>query len=93
MNILFKLIHDLIFFAWDLCLALLNLLTPLKRKGHVVPKEHAGHGGRWPEYIAPMEGKDSRSACPALNAMANHGMYMYFTFVAFVDHEVIHRTR
>jgi len=30
-------------------------------------------GGDWPEYIAPGDG-DSRCSCPALNAMANHGL-------------------
>lgn len=58
--------------VWDLGLTLFNLLAPLRPANRVVPEGHPGAGGRWPEYIAPKEG-DSRSACPALNAMANHG--------------------
>jgi hypothetical protein len=59
-------------FAWDTSLTVLNLVLPKKRVGHVVPEGHIGHGGKWGEFIPPKEG-DSRSACPALNAMANHG--------------------
>ncbi|OSX64818.1 hypothetical protein POSPLADRAFT_1134594 [Postia placenta MAD-698-R-SB12] len=59
--------------VWDLGLTLFNLLAPLRPANCVVPEGHPGAGGRWPEYIAPKEG-DSRSACPALNAMANHGI-------------------
>lgn len=59
--------------VWDLGLTLFNLLAPLRPANRVVPEGHPGAGGRWPEYIAPKEG-DSRSACPALNAMANHGI-------------------
>lgn len=73
MNILFKIVHDLVFFAWDASLTAVNVVTPKKKKGHVVPKGHPGFGGQWPEYVAPKEG-DSRCACPALNALANHGI-------------------
>jgi hypothetical protein len=34
---------------------------------------HPGAGGKWPDYIPPKDG-DSRSCCPGLNAMANHGI-------------------
>ncbi|KAF8639210.1 hypothetical protein AX17_001695 [Amanita inopinata Kibby_2008] len=61
-------------FAWDLLLALINLLLPKRKVGHVVPEGHPGAGGKWPEYIAPKEG-DSRCACPALNALSNHGIF------------------
>lgn len=59
--------------AWDNLLAVANLVTPKLKSGQVVPDGAAGHSGKWPEYIAPKEG-DSRSACPMLNAMANHGI-------------------
>ncbi|KAJ3560884.1 heme-thiolate peroxidase [Leucocoprinus birnbaumii] len=73
MNILFKLVHDLVFLTWDTGVTVLNVMTPNKGKGHVVSEGHAGYRGHWPEYIPPKEG-DSRCACPALNAMANHGI-------------------
>ncbi|KAF8241080.1 Cloroperoxidase [Tricholoma matsutake] len=59
--------------VWDISLTLLNLITPNRNVGHVVPEGHPGAGGTWPEYIKPEEG-DSRCSCPVLNAMANHGI-------------------
>ena len=59
-------------FTWDALLELSNQVLPKRKEGHVVPEGHPGSGGKWPEYIAPKEG-DSRCACPALNALANHG--------------------
>ncbi|KAG1722647.1 Chloroperoxidase, partial [Suillus paluster] len=44
-----------------------------RRIGHVTPEGHPGYGGHWPEFRFPQE-TDSRCACPALNAMANHGI-------------------
>jgi len=41
--------------------------------GKVTPEGYPGYGGYWPEHRAPQEG-DSRCSCPALNAMANHGI-------------------
>ncbi|TFY71288.1 heme-thiolate peroxidase [Dentipellis fragilis] len=58
---------------WDLGLFLYNLVAPARRVGTVVLRGHPGFGGNWPDYIAPKE-SDSRCACPALNAMANHGI-------------------
>lgn len=75
MNILYKVVHDIGFIVWDASVTAINLVTPNKRKGHVVPEGHPGFGGEWPEYIAPKEG-DSRCSCPALNALANHGDYI-----------------
>ncbi|KAF8323786.1 Cloroperoxidase [Clavulina sp. PMI_390] len=50
-----------------------NIFTPQLKKGNVVKMGKAGHGGVWPPFVAP--GKtDSRSPCPYLNAMANHGI-------------------
>jgi hypothetical protein len=60
-------------FAWDFGLFILNILTPSLKPGHVVPAHAAGHNLTWPEYVAPKDG-DSRSACPMLNALANHGI-------------------
>ncbi|KAF9011785.1 Chloroperoxidase [Cyathus striatus] len=60
-------------FLWDLLITGANFLLPQRPLGSVVPKGHPGEGGKWPKYIAPGEG-DSRCACPALNAMANHGI-------------------
>ena len=60
-------------FSWDFSLFILNVLTPSLKPGHVVPPHAAGHNLTWPEYVPPKEG-DSRSACPMLNAMANHGI-------------------
>ncbi|KAH9961138.1 Cloroperoxidase [Lactifluus volemus] len=58
---------------WDISLTLINALTFNRKVGRVTPKGHPGEGGIWPEYIPPKPG-DSRCSCPALNAMANHGI-------------------
>src|ERR1700761_4745243 len=60
-------------FGWDFGILILNLITPNLKPGKVVPPYAAGHNLTWPEYVPPREG-DSRSACPMLNAMANHGI-------------------
>jgi len=60
-------------FSWDFSLFVLNILTPSLKPGQVVPRDAAGHNLTWPEYVPPKEG-DSRSSCPMLNAMANHGI-------------------
>jgi hypothetical protein len=73
MFILFKIFRGLGIFAWDLSLTLINLITLKRPVGKVTPEGHPGFGGNWPEYIPPQEG-DSRCSCPALNAMANHGI-------------------
>lgn len=59
--------------AWDHSLFILNLVTPQYREGQVIPNGAAGHNLTWPEYHPPADG-DSRSACPMLNALANHGI-------------------
>ncbi|CZT18549.1 uncharacterized protein RCC_04393 [Ramularia collo-cygni] len=59
--------------AWDNVIAVANLVTPKLKADNVVPEGAPGHHGVWPEFIPPQEG-DSRSACPMLNAMANHGI-------------------
>lgn len=64
---------DLSVIAWDNVIFLMNLVTPKLKPGEVVPAGAPGHHGVWPEYVAPKDG-DSRSACPMINAMANHGI-------------------
>jgi len=70
---LMNLVQNLIIFIRDFGLSFVNLVTFKRRIGHVTPQGKPGAGGKWPEYVAPKEG-DSRSACPALNALANHGI-------------------
>jgi Peroxidase, family 2 len=71
--------------SWDNCLFVLNILLPDRKPGQVVPAGAPGHGLKWPEYVAPKEG-DSRSACPMLNAMANHGIFPHDgKNISFVD--------
>lgn len=60
-------------YQWDLLLTILNMVTPNHKEGEVVPENAPGHHFNWPEYVAPGP-EDSRSACPMLNAMANHGI-------------------
>ncbi|KAF8241106.1 Cloroperoxidase [Tricholoma matsutake] len=66
-------ITRLVVLVWDISLTIINILSPSLRVGHVIPKDRPGANGKWPSFIAPGEG-DSRSACPAINAMANHGI-------------------
>ncbi|KAJ7291804.1 Chloroperoxidase [Mycena rebaudengoi] len=68
-----KLFTNIWVFTWDGWLTLFNLITPKKKAGSVVPHGSPGAGGKWPQYVPPKEG-DSRSACPALNALCNHGI-------------------
>ncbi|KAI0752679.1 chloroperoxidase-like protein [Daedaleopsis nitida] len=60
-------------FLLDFVLFIYNLITPDRPAGHVVLEGHPGAGGKWPQYVPPKQG-DSRGSCPALNAMANHGI-------------------
>ena len=64
---------DILVIVWDLGLFVLNILTSSLKPGHVVPLNAAGNNLAWPDYVPPKVG-DSRSACPMLNAMANHGI-------------------
>ncbi|KAL3417102.1 deoxyribonuclease -related protein [Phlyctema vagabunda] len=46
-----------------------------KRPVHgVVNPDQPGYHGMWPQYKAAIQGKESRSPCPALNTLANHGI-------------------
>ncbi|OCH84558.1 Cloroperoxidase [Obba rivulosa] len=57
----------------DGLLALYNLVAPSLKRGSVVPTGQAGAAGLWPTYVEAKE-TDSRSPCPGLNALANHGI-------------------
>ncbi|KAJ7031449.1 Chloroperoxidase [Mycena alexandri] len=61
-----KLFNSVYLFTWDTCIALANLIAPNLKPGSVIP-----HGR--PEFVPPGKG-DSRCCCPALNALANHGI-------------------
>ncbi|PPQ90843.1 hypothetical protein CVT25_007378 [Psilocybe cyanescens] len=70
---LLNFILTVLVFTWDFGLAVANTLLPKLKAGQVTPKGKPGEGGKWPAYVAPKEG-DSRCGCPALNALANHGI-------------------
>jgi hypothetical protein len=55
--------------GFDTILFVYNAIAPKKAPGKITL-----YGGKWPKYIAPQAG-DSRSSCPALNALANHGVF------------------
>ncbi|KAG2017415.1 hypothetical protein CC2G_006925 [Coprinopsis cinerea AmutBmut pab1-1] len=59
--------------TWDAGCTMGNLVWPNRKPGSVTPAGCPGAGGKWPEFVPPKEG-DSRCSCPALNAMANHGI-------------------
>ncbi|KAF9531052.1 heme-thiolate peroxidase [Crepidotus variabilis] len=73
MFIVQKIFQDLYVLSWDVALTVVNLLSPKRKIGHVTPAGHPGADGKWPEFVPPKDG-DSRCSCPALNAMANHGI-------------------
>ncbi|KAH9077591.1 Cloroperoxidase [Lactarius deliciosus] len=70
---LFEAVFFVSLMSWDFSLAIINIITFKRKIGKVTPKGKPGEGGVWPDYIPPREG-DSRCSCPALNAMANHGI-------------------
>ncbi|KAG0702214.1 Chloroperoxidase [Suillus ampliporus] len=82
-------ICDVGIISWDVLLTLLNLVRRNRRIGHVTPDGHPGYGGHWPEFRPPKK-TDSRCACPALNALANHGIISRtgrgISFVEINDH-------
>lgn len=73
LHILTEIFWNLTVFMWDNTCVLLNLALPKYDPKEVVPKGCPGHRGVWPAYHPPGP-NDSRSACPMLNAMANHGI-------------------
>ena len=54
--------------TWDTFLHLGNFLTFRRKRGGVVLAGLPGHGGLWPSFEPPKP-TDSRSCCPALNAL------------------------
>ncbi|THH27221.1 heme-thiolate peroxidase [Antrodiella citrinella] len=68
-----SLLAGTILILWDLILSLINVITPNLPEKHVIGKGKPGENGLWPTYIPP-GAQDSRCSCPALNAMANHGI-------------------
>ncbi|KAF8313787.1 chloroperoxidase-like protein [Clavulina sp. PMI_390] len=58
----------------DFILFVINCVTPLKPKGTIVALGNPGYRGIWPEFVPPNANFDSRSPCPYLNALANHGI-------------------
>jgi len=54
--------------GFDAILFIYNAIAPKKAPGKITL-----YGGKWPKYTPPQAG-DSRSSCPALNALANHGI-------------------
>ncbi|KAJ7109647.1 putative chloroperoxidase [Mycena crocata] len=68
-----KVIENIYIVIYDFFLAMFNLCTPNLKVGSVVPHGNPGAGGKWPEFVPPRK-DDSRSPCPALNALANHGV-------------------
>ncbi|GFF32085.1 LOW QUALITY PROTEIN: conserved hypothetical protein [Aspergillus udagawae] len=81
----------LLFAVWltvrDLYYCITNLFLPRRHVGSVVPFDHLGHGGVWPQFQAPIQATNSRSPCqrmfrfpftmllltrPRPKALANH---------------------
>lgn len=59
--------------ARDFIYTILALILPYRPVGRVIPKGQPGYAGLWPEYQPPAK-EDSRSPCPGINALANHGI-------------------
>lgn len=57
---------------WDLALTFYNIFAPRRPADRVLSEGRPGANGLWPQYIPPAE-TDSRSCCPMINALANHG--------------------
>jgi hypothetical protein len=83
------LLKNLWVFAGDFVLEVINVFTPKRKKGDVTPYGSPGARGKWPQYVPPREG-DSRSACPGLNAMANHGEFIRGSICILVSSLVIY---
>ncbi|KZV96010.1 putative chloroperoxidase [Exidia glandulosa HHB12029] len=66
-------VRTILVLGFDALLQTGNLLTFNRRFGYVIAEGKPGRGGLWPPFEAPTKA-DSRSPCPALNAMANHGI-------------------
>ncbi|KAG8929956.1 hypothetical protein FRC02_004842 [Tulasnella sp. 418] len=57
----------------DFWYTILALVLPLRPIGYVIRPGKPGYRGIWPAYATPGP-NDSRSPCPGLNALANHGI-------------------
>ncbi|KAH7106824.1 heme-thiolate peroxidase [Auriculariales sp. MPI-PUGE-AT-0066] len=55
--------------SWDTLLHLGNAITFNRKRGFVIQAGLPGHGGLWPAFERP-KASDSRSCCPALNALS-----------------------
>ncbi|KAJ7479454.1 Chloroperoxidase [Mycena galericulata] len=79
-----RLFQNICIFTYDFFLTLFNLVAPKRRVGSVAPHRSPGAGGKRPEFIPPKAG-DKRSPCPALNALANHGILPHGQNIKFAD--------
>lgn len=61
--------------VWDVQVHIMNTLSPERDPRRVIPTGKPGAGGDWDKYVymPPVE-SDSRSPCPALNTLCNHGI-------------------
>lgn len=78
------LVNIALLYTWDIFLGLGNLLFPSKPPGGVIAEGEPGFGRKWPEYHPPPDGA-SRSSCPGLNALANHGQSYRTPLSALAD--------
>ncbi|KAG8809974.1 hypothetical protein FRC17_003149 [Serendipita sp. 399] len=61
--------------AWDAQLHVLNHFLPERDPRNVIPAGKPGAGGDWSKYTyLPPTDTDSRSPCPAINALCNIGV-------------------
>jgi len=70
----FDQINDMINRVFDVLTWILNHFLPELRREEVYKPGMPGYNGIWPEYIKPDPERDSRSPCPGLNCLANHGI-------------------
>jgi hypothetical protein len=59
--------------GWDVSLHVANSILPKRKPGAVIPPGVGGYRGDWGVFQPPRPG-DARSPCPAINALANHGI-------------------
>ncbi|KAJ7136292.1 hypothetical protein C8R46DRAFT_1168417 [Mycena filopes] len=72
-----KLLDNIYIFSWDICLTLVNLVTPNRKVGSVIAQGTPGADGK----------ATARSCCPALTALANHdGRNIRFTDMSKIVH-------
>lgn len=76
-----NLLINAVVYTWDFGLSVSNRIRTGLPAQNVVPQGRPGARGVWPQFVPPEDG-DSRCACPGLNAMANHGTYMFNCYPA-----------